>query len=177
VTFTEFVPLAIKTETKARPLNLDIIDLGLTDRILHAFLGLATEIDEYNLAKRKLDKVNALEELGDMLWYLAVLKDELDFNTYRMKELDMEFDMTGLDLVKKTIFYGKELDINKIKICCEILYNQVLNHIGVLNGDSEVIMDTIVAKLKARYGDKFSNEDADNRDLDTERAILEGGMR
>jgi hypothetical protein len=31
-----------------------------------------------------------------------------------------------------------------------------------------------IAKLKARYGEKFSSEMAINRDLETERNILEG---
>ena len=38
---------------------------------------------------------------------------------------------------------------------------------------AEDIMDTNIAKLKSRYGDKFSNHSAINRDVDTERAILE----
>ena len=34
-------------------------------------------------------------------------------------------------------------------------------------------MDTNIAKLKARYGDKFTEQAASERDLDTEREILE----
>jgi hypothetical protein len=34
--------------------------------------------------------------------------------------------------------------------------------------------DVNIAKLKARYGEKFSSERAINRDLETERNILEG---
>ena len=34
--------------------------------------------------------------------------------------------------------------------------------------------DVNIAKLKARYGEKFSSEKAINRDLETERNILEG---
>jgi hypothetical protein len=36
------------------------------------------------------------------------------------------------------------------------------------------ILDKNIAKLKARYGDKFSSDRAINRDLETERTILEG---
>ena len=36
------------------------------------------------------------------------------------------------------------------------------------------IMEKNIAKLKARYGDKFSEHRATNRDLDKEREALEG---
>ena len=176
MTFEEFVPLAIKTESKNRPLSLDIIDLGLTDRILHAFIGIATEIDEYNEAIRNNDKVNALEELGDMLWYLAILKSEIDFKDFYFDLADKNFDLTGLDLCKKTMFYGKELDLDKIKVCAGDTFVKVINHITSLDGSPSVVMDTIIKKLKARYGDKFTDEAAEHRDLNIERSILEDGL-
>jgi hypothetical protein len=37
------------------------------------------------------------------------------------------------------------------------------------------ILDKNINKLKARYGEKFSSERAINRDLETEREILEKG--
>ena len=40
--------------------------------------------------------------------------------------------------------------------------------------DIEKSFDVNIDKLKARYGDKFSSEKAINRDLETERNILEG---
>jgi len=175
MTFEEFTPLAIRTESKNRPLSLEVIDLGLTDRILHGFMGLHTEMDEFNLAVKNKDRINMLEELGDALWYLAILKDELDFDTTIFKK-SLEFNTEGLDLCKKTMFYGKELDINKIKTISSSLYNSVMVNINNLDGDARMVMETIIAKLKARYGDKFSNERADKRDLKAERSILEEGM-
>jgi len=175
MTFKEFVPLAIKTESKFRPLSLDVIDLGLTDRILHSFMGLHTEIDEFNLAIKNNDRINALEELGDMLWYLAILKSELDFDATIFKE-SLEFNIDGLDLCKKTMFYGKEMDIKKIKYISSSLYNSVLANINKLDGNACNVMDVIINKLKARYGSKFSSEKADERDLSNERSILEKGM-
>lgn len=38
----------------------------------------------------------------------------------------------------------------------------------------EDVMDRNITKLKARYGEKFSEEKAEHRDLDSERKILEG---
>jgi len=176
MTFEEFVPLAIRTESKNRPLSLDIVDLGLTDRILHAFIGIATEIDEFNKAIGNNDKINALEELGDMLWYLAILKSEIDFKDFYFDLADKNFDLTGLDLCKKTMFYGKELDLNKIKVCASDTFVKVINHIVSLGSVPSIVMDTIIKKLKARYGDEFTDEAAEHRDLNSERSILEDGL-
>lgn len=40
----------------------------------------------------------------------------------------------------------------------------------------EVIRDKVIAKLKKRYGEKFSSEAAINRDVAAERVILEGSV-
>jgi len=42
-----------------------------------------------------------------------------------------------------------------------------------LGVEFESLMETNIAKLKARYGEKFSEHKAENRDLDSERRILE----
>ena len=94
--------------------------------LLHAGIGLATESGEFLDALKKtifygkvLDKVNLAEELGDILWYVALA----------MRALDTDFDT--------------QMQIN-------------------------------IDKLKARFPDKFTEFDAENRNLDVERKILEG---
>jgi NTP pyrophosphatase (non-canonical NTP hydrolase) len=97
-----------------------------TIRLMHAFIGIATEAGEINDAMKKhlfygkaFDKANAVEELGDLMWYIGVACDTL-----------------GVSL--------------------------------------EEVMEKNIAKLRARYGEKFSEQAALNRNLDTERKILEG---
>jgi NTP pyrophosphatase (non-canonical NTP hydrolase) len=46
--------------------------------------------------------------------------------------------------------------------------------IDTLGGDFEELLTRNIAKLKARFPDKFTSENAIERDLDKERAILEG---
>ena len=94
------------------------------DRLLHAGIGIATEAGEFLDAIKKhvyygktLDKVNLREELGDLLWYIAIAADEL-----------------------KTTF--------------------------------EELQATNIAKLRARYPEKFTEELAENRDLEKEYNIL-----
>lgn len=66
-------------------------------RLTHACFGLSTESGELiDSVKRhvfygtELDKKNILEEGGDILWYLAIICDELgvNFETLMQKNLD-----------------------------------------------------------------------------------------
>ena len=78
-----------------------------------------------------------------------------------------------LDVLKKHIYYGKTID--KVNLAEEI--GDLCWYIAIacdeLHVDLENIMETNIAKLKARYPNKFTSEDAINRDLETERKILE----
>jgi len=93
--------------------------------LLHAAMGMSTEANEFldGLKKHmfygaKLDIVNLKEELGDMLWYMAIA------------------------------MYVLDTDFNKE-------------------------MDRVINKLRTRYPEKFTEEDALDRDLDAERKELE----
>lgn len=95
--------------------------------VLHAAMGLTTESGELMDAVKKhliyganIDVVNVKEELGDLMWYIAILLRE----------------------------FGGE-------------------------GTFEEILNTNIKKLKLRYPEKFTNEQALNRNLDGERKILE----
>ena len=79
-----------------------------------------------------------------------------------------------LDALKKHIFYGKKLDkvnlgeeMGDIFWYCAIIADEL-----GLNFDE--VMDKNIAKLKSRYGDKFTEAAAQFRDLGAERDILEG---
>lgn len=77
------------------------------------------------------------------------------------------------DALKKHLFYGKPLD--KVNLAEEM--GDVFWYLAILADalgvDFETVMNKNIAKLKARYGSKFSEEKALNRDLETERKILE----
>ena len=126
------------TQYKENALILEARDFGpaakrLQDenvtRLLHASTGLCTEAGELqDVLKRHIfygtpiDKVNLMEEAGDMMWYLAVLCDALDISI-------------------------------------------------------EDAMDKNIAKLRKRYGHKFTEAAAVNRDVKSERKILESNER
>ena len=78
-----------------------------------------------------------------------------------------------LDAIKKHVFYGKELDrVNLSEELGDLFWYCAIiaDELGVPFTE---IMDTNIKKLKARYGDKFSEERAEKRDLEKEREILE----
>lgn len=115
--FNEYQKLALRT---AAPLDTRLTDL------LHGALGVITEAGEltdvvkkFKFADKPIDWVNVQEEIGDILWYLALLSRA-----------------TGMSL----------------------------EEIATLN----------IAKLEARYKKRaFTAAESANRDLTTERAVLE----
>ena len=83
-----------------------------------------------------------------------------------------------MDMLKKHIFYGKDLDLVNAEeeLGDSNWYQSLMIHSMRLKGhytDWEKIWDKNIEKLKARYGDKFNEEGAINRDLNKEREILE----
>jgi NTP pyrophosphatase (non-canonical NTP hydrolase) len=81
-----------------------------------------------------------------------------------------------LDAFKKHIYYKKELDVVNIGEEIADIQWYLFNLCRLLDLDMEQLLEANIAKLKARYGEKFSSEKAINRDLDTERNILETGV-
>lgn len=77
------------------------------------------------------------------------------------------------DAYKKHFAYGKELDLVNIKEELGDVLWYLANFCTMLNIDTSEIMSSNIAKLKARYPNKFTQEDALNRDLNVERNILE----
>ncbi len=78
-----------------------------------------------------------------------------------------------LDAVKRSLFYGTELDlVNLHEEIGDLMYYIALI-VDATSGDFDAIIQTNINKLKKRFPDKFTNTDAVNRDLIAERAILE----
>jgi NTP pyrophosphatase (non-canonical NTP hydrolase) len=83
------------------------------------------------------------------------------------------------DQLKKHVFYGKELDVvNLAEELGDVFWYEALMANELATTHPDISFDSIeevnIAKLKKRYGDKFSEQRAVKRDLDVERRILEG---
>ena len=82
-----YVELAIRTESTTFNCNEN------TQRLLHAAIGLSTESGELIDALKKsiyygrqLDLQNLKEEMGDIMWYMAILSDALGYSFEQCQE-------------------------------------------------------------------------------------------
>lgn len=83
---TDYVEGALRTESSPDSFDQGNPALSMGKiRLLHATMGLCTESGELTDQLKKhlfygkeLDRVNLIEEAGDLLWYLAILFDELN---------------------------------------------------------------------------------------------------
>jgi len=78
-----------------------------------------------------------------------------------------------LDAVKKFIAHGKPLDVVNIKEELGDCLYYIARMCDMYGFTFEEVMETNINKLKVRYGTKFSEAAALNRDLEAERKILE----
>lgn len=171
--------------TLSTQFNLDKND----DKILHSIIGMLTEIDELLENYSNIDdQTNKMEEISDFMWYLSIIDREfgVNFSINDFVENESIVDdfkivlsilrncLKLLDLYKKKIFYNKEVDSEYFIQKSKDIYRDVILYCNINNIDLEKSLSINIDKLKQRYPDKFSSERAINRDLQTERNILEG---
>lgn len=84
MTNEEYINNAVRTEAKDYGQAGERAAWGI--RGLHAAIGCATESGELLDAFKKsvfygrpLDRTNVIEEVGDLMWYIALMADELEF--------------------------------------------------------------------------------------------------
>jgi len=193
--FKEYVAAAVRTESEFHVMDSSaLVHEKLNDRLLHAAIGMQTELGEMFEALflktrdgSELDIVNLREELGDVMWYLAIACDNIDFYDLEFEQYwnpkfedfhDYIYEINDLtinvlDSVKKSVFYKKPYDMELFISRITQIF-QLSGHLsGLLEWDLHKLCEINIEKLRARYPEKFSSESAINRDLDTEREILE----
>ncbi len=157
------------------------VDLDEKLHLCHMLLGMYTEMEEYKNAIEKDDHVNAREEIGDALWFLA--------NYCRVRDIDLlsVWDsviytsytlLTSLnelsDIIKGYIAYNKEIDTfeeKRILRCICYNYKKLLGEYYV-----DDILERNINKLRVRFPQAFDTEKALNRDLESERKELSKGL-
>ena len=175
-------------------------DLGTPElNMLHMNLGIVTEIGEFldpikkHIAYGKeLDVVNLGEELADIAWYVSnkakmFMPEDKHNNSWNRTD---SFEQ-GVKLYD-TMFKSREHDLTDIVIMSNSIipedmrklddefYHYGIDNIVVISKICEYfkldfwqILTNNIAKLQIRYPDKFSNENALNRNLEAERIELE----
>lgn len=144
--------------------------------LLHLAMGVAGEAIEYEQAADNLDGDNALEELGDMLFFMEGLRIEFP---QVIKALDnLPYSVTyvsGLlmDRIKKHVIYNKSLN-EPLKGCRIILEQEIANYLTVLeeiveaeaadwDTSTSFLRQANVDKLTKRYPAGYSDAAAQER--------------
>lgn len=193
--FKEYIPLAMRT----------CKELPTADHINHMCLGIVGEMGELVDAIKKayvygkgIDQTNIVEEVGDVSWYTAglvqcfpALADWLDSD-----ELKQSINYEKLEIARENITRTILLNaMSSANLTADLMMfadddnlqdanaEQVAKALGtalfatavLLEVDLSQAFEVNIAKLAKRYGDKYSDYAATNRDLDAERAVLEAG--
>jgi NTP pyrophosphatase (non-canonical NTP hydrolase) len=152
---------------------------------LHCVIGMTTEVDEMEEGLFVGDVVNMKEEMGDLMWYIAnydnAQKENENEELPEILLVGEKYNLSGirratqalLDLWKKKFFYNTDKYDTQIANHFANLKHECVRFAKDNGWDLFQIMDTNIEKLQARYPEKFTTKDADNRNLDVEREILE----
>lgn len=189
----KYVALAIRTESVPQNwfselpgLNTDDIDSEdrrqlntsintQATRLLHATMGICTELVE--LADG-YGTVNFVEEVGDVLWYLAIADDAIGWRNYNeVREPKSNLYWIGElnDAMKRHLFYGTELNVDKIVTACIAIYHGLVVALSDRQLLIEAAMEANIAKLEKRYPNKyFDKTDAVTRDVENELSHILG---
>lgn len=176
----DYIKLALRTEATENTVLRE-------PRLMHAAIGIMTETVELLLAAYNEDRVNTKEEIGDILWYLAIGCDEMcctldevrqiataspiELETNPVKLL-VETAAEILDTLKRNTFYATTVDHIT-------LGTHFANALVILDWicedegwDLSEIQERNIEKLRVRFPEKFTQEQAENRDLEAEHAVL-----
>jgi NTP pyrophosphatase (non-canonical NTP hydrolase) len=179
----DYIPLAIRTESPRMLGNIQ-----LTSRLLHSAIGISTEVAELF---HHTDATNLKEELGDIMWYIAIGFDAIhvsipnEFRPVSTREsspkarliwMQTLIKQSGelLDLMKKHAFYGKALDQWQAKCLLVDILGLVIELCATDGIDLGEVMEANIRKLRSRYPQKFEDALALSRDLVAENKALEG---
>lgn len=144
----------------------------------HMALGITTEYGEMNVGMFTGDLVNIREEHGDMTWYLANSCNIYGLNFESLYRLAVSTAPRNfvlhdiVDLHKREFAYGKEMDINELKEQLITAIQKLLLTSHTYGFTFQESLQLNIEKLAARYGEKFSEFRALNRDLKKEHEIL-----
>lgn len=169
-------------------LALRTANLGThTENLLHAIMGMSGEAGEY-AELGDFNQETRIGEIGDCMWYSAFLSRELkllfsdtimmaedvleigcEFKDYPPEVRAMLWSCRMIDVIKKTVFYGKDPDYEKIRMYLV----RYMAAIIVMTKETEVDLlyaaNVNIRKLTARYPNLvFSPDHAINRDYDKE---------
>lgn len=165
------------------------------ETIEHALMLLVSEIGEvatsikaHFIYGKPLDLTNIKEELGDALWGLNLLVVTAGGKFESLKVMPKGFERPAVrQLLSINVMVSELIDVYfahythapsyfplSIQERSETLFRTIHGLAMTLGIEMADILESNIRKLQARYGDKYSDVAALNRDLDQERKALEG---
>lgn len=158
----QYQPLAIRT---AKMFALPAGNLN------HALLGIVTEYLEY---KTSFGSMHRKEELGDLMWYLALASHSLEMRLDQIYEMHRQYIHRPVEEcigafathVKRMAIYEKPMD-QTMKDLMMMSVAGIVSFIERECRDREFdfgsVLDDNIEKLRARFPDKYTNEAAEAR--------------
>lgn len=183
--FDQFVPLAIRTESKFDKVAFNPV---VFRHILTACIAAGNLMDfvKKGVAYNKpIDQTKFQDFVADLNIAALTLQNYGHPNSFQEKE-DLQINprlfhgISGvvtegaelLEAMQKALDTGSWDDTNLIEEIGDIAWYEAIL-LDELNEDFYPILTKIIAKLRARYPDKYSDANAIDRDLTLERKILE----
>jgi len=130
-----------------------------------------------SMIRQKMDAFDYVNEAvkTDLLEYQPVWTRLGNYRTIRILHATMGICTESgelMDAVKKHLLYGKDLDYTNIKEETGDLFWYIALLADAVGFTFEDTFDKNIAKLRARYPNRFTEHDALNRNLEKERKIL-----
>lgn len=149
---------------------------------------IATAIKDHFIYGKPLDLLNVKEEMGDVLWGLNLLVVTAGGKFETLKTMPKGFDRPAVrQVLSINVMVGELIDVYfahykhaptyfplSIQERAESLFRMIHGLAMTLGIELTDILESNIRKLQARYGDKYSDVAALNRDLDKESKALEG---
>jgi NTP pyrophosphatase (non-canonical NTP hydrolase) len=184
MTLTQYPQEAIKT----------LGSKGLEIDLFHCYAGFTSEINELEDALLNNDLVNIKEELGDISWYVFVYLHLKNFDKYesieRLMRNSVQKEISDLDItfitrnlyrtssnfgncLKREVIYQKADALAEAKVLSSI-FSCIALICEKYNIEYTEVLKNNIEKLKVRFPNKFTTEDALNRNLEEEYEKLSG---
>jgi len=181
MTDEEYLGAAMRTEK-----HPDKLEGDAAVTVVHMLFGLSSELGELVAAK---DRQNALEEIGDMLWYLHTGMRYQGIPVYTppcplpervwYAEASTSCLLKAIgsltDLYKRELFYGSPAPVSAVREVVQNILSELAVIIEANNSSFEEVYSMNIEKLRSRYPQKFTEELAATRDLEAEKAALTRG--
>lgn len=177
----QFQKDAIKTESHIDAVQVDLDYLAAVLQIFVASGNLLDQLKKNIFYDKPIDNdaraswvKNIIEAMDTKELFKedpTANKDIMDVNS-RLFHAIVGVATESTELIEN-LSSGNKLDIiNMLEEMTDINWYQAIA-VDEVQADWDQMLDTVIAKLKARYPDKFTSEDAINRNLSNERQILD----